>query len=343
MVQVADFSAFQVGAIYQPLDTKSPNTLLQDADPVLFFALSFWSFVINTYPGPRLLQALRDNNVLNQQGQQIDSAVAQAFPYMPQPTWLENQLKLPLLAAWRTRTVSELKTAGWEHDGGHLDVIYVLPPMTAAQTENVLPILNTVEKALRWKTTYGFDPGYAPPGGTQGQQPWGINFAHVEYIGFGDPYTNRGQIGEYGGLEGSGNLYFPCLKMHAFFLERDTYVPGVRKFAGADITGNLVAGDGTTISNFVQGATQQAPTIKTLSVTSGGIAGGTSLTITGTLFLPGPPSVQFGSQFAPTVTYNSSTSITVTTPAMQGPGTVNVTVLNRDGQSAVAPQAFTFV
>lgn len=340
MANSVAFSSFQVGAQFEPLPVQSPNTLLFDADPALYYAIDFWTFLINTYPGPRFLQACTEQSLRDQQGNVITSAVGATYPYMPTPVQLESQLKLPLLAAWRTRTVSELKTAGWEHDGGHVEVMYVLPPMTAGQTENIVPILNAVEKTLRQKTTYGFDPGYAPPGGKLGQQPWAPLFAHVEYIGFGDPYTNRAEIAEYGNIEGSaGNLYFPSIKMRAFLLERDTYVPSPNKFAGADITANLVAPDATVIPSFVQVSTQQAPTITSVSPNNGAVAGGTPVTINGTLFLSGA-TVMFGMFPATNVVTVSSTQITCVTPAYLNPGAISVVVINRDGQATTAPFSF---
>ena len=116
-------------------------------------------------------------------------------------------------------------------------------------------------------------------------------------------------------------------------------------FAGADITGNLVADDGTTISPFVQASTQQAPTISSLGTTSGAVTGGTSVTVTGTLFLAGF-SAYFGPASSPsyctTTSYSSATSIGLVTPAVPDRGIYDLTVINRDGQKVVFPQCFTF-
>lgn len=79
------------------------------------------------------------------------------------------------------------------------------------------------------------------------------------------------------------------------------------------------------------------PTITGLSVSSGTAAGGTTVVITGTNFFPSPgTSVSFGSTPATSITVDSSTQITVTSP----PGAltcvpINVTVTTCQGTSPI--------
>jgi hypothetical protein len=83
------------------------------------------------------------------------------------------------------------------------------------------------------------------------------------------------------------------------------------------------------------------PTVTSISPTSGPVAGGTSVSITGTNFIVGATSVNFGSTAATTVTVNSGTSITATSPA--GVGTVHVTATTTGGTSStVASDQFTY-
>jgi IPT/TIG domain len=354
MTQGPDYGQFQVGASTQPLPTSSENSLLRDADPALFYFLDFLTYVINTYPGPRLIEALTSAGIRMPGGNVVPpSAVAQAYPYEPLPQQLENQFQFPLLCVYRKEVDTEWHSIGYEHDITNLGVLYVLPPMDAAGTEQIIPIFKTVASALRRKTTDAWDPGYAPPGGNLGDQFSSALYANVEEIGFGE-YGARGsrtktRMGVHGFLESAGNLYFPCLRLNAYVVERDMNNPtlnGPSKFDGADINLSLDAEDGTSVPNVVQVSVQRSPTITGLSVTSGPVAGGTTVVITGTLFLSGPPHVYFGPstapQYAASVTYTTSTSVTVTTPAMQGAGPVDVTLTNRDGQTATLPQSFTF-
>ncbi|HKT69833.1 MAG TPA: IPT/TIG domain-containing protein, partial [Terriglobales bacterium] len=92
----------------------------------------------------------------------------------------------------------------------------------------------------------------------------------------------------------------------------------------------------------VQGSTSSpAPTVSSVSPSSGSTNGGTGVTITGTNFSAGA-TVTFGGTTASNVNLVSGTSITATTPA-HAAGAVTVTVTNTDGQSGTLPNAFTYV
>jgi hypothetical protein len=81
---------------------------------------------------------------------------------------------------------------------------------------------------------------------------------------------------------------------------------------------------GTRTAGAVACSTSPAPT--SLDVVEGPIAGGTSVTITGTGFCNSHLRVFFGPNKVASPTFNSSTSITVTTPAGNAVGTVSVRV-----------------
>lgn len=328
-----DYGAFEVGGTLEPLSTTSVQTLLRDADPALYYALDFFAYLITTYPGPRLLSAAQ-----LAQATKITSAVAQKYPVLPQSQLQENQFAFPLLCIGRRRTQTRRHTAGWESDRCSFDLLYVLPPLTSGQSEMILPILKAVYDCLRHKTTQGFDPGYTPPGGSLGQQPWAL--AGIESIGFGHE-LNESESADYGFLEGAGNLLFPTLRMMGYVVERDMYVPAANKYAGGDIEIDLLATDGSVAANFMNLSTQGPPTLTSVSPNGGTIAGGTSVTLTGTLFLTNPV-VLFGPYKATSGTWVNATTVTCTTPSLSGPGTVSCTLLNRDGQAVTLPNAFTY-
>jgi IPT/TIG domain-containing protein len=326
------FSGFQVGPNVEPLSTSSTNSLLQDADGALFYVLDFFAYCINAYPGPRFVQACVAAGLTTPQGAAI-APVAQQYPYLITDAALqENQFRFPLLSVGRTKSLTTMKTASWEHDKGRFDLVYALPPLTPGQGELLLPMLHAVEQTLRYKCSQSFDPGYAPPGGTLGQSPWGVAFGALEQVGFGEP-TGAGYADSvtYGFLEGMGNLFFPCIRMNGYMLERDMPNPtasGAVVLAGTDITAGLQASDGTLITGFDQSATTQvAPTIASLSVTSGPVAGGTVVFITGTGFIKGA-AVSFGITPATNVVWSSATQMQCNAPAVQGAGTLPVTVSN---------------
>jgi hypothetical protein len=82
------------------------------------------------------------------------------------------------------------------------------------------------------------------------------------------------------------------------------------------------------------------PTVTSVTPNTGPVAGGTSVTITGTNFATGA-TVTFGSAAATSVVVVSSTSITATTPAgTAGVATVTVTL---NGQSGILASGFTYV
>jgi hypothetical protein len=88
-------------------------------------------------------------------------------------------------------------------------------------------------------------------------------------------------------------------------------------------------------------ASLPAPTISSVSPSSGPVAGGTAVTISGINFRPGAQ-VQFGSPLAVTSQVVSTTQIQATTPA-EASGSVSVTVQNSDMQAATAADAFQFI
>jgi hypothetical protein len=91
---------------------------------------------------------------------------------------------------------------------------------------------------------------------------------------------------------------------------------------------------------IVAGSGLPAPTLASILPTSGPIAGGTPVTLTGTGFVNGA-TVLFGTVGAAAVTFNDSTSLTAVTPA-QGIGTVAVTLTNPDTQTATLNAAFLY-
>jgi hypothetical protein len=145
---------------------------------------------------------------------------------------------------------------------------------------------------------------------------------------------------------GQGELYFGYARGPGSLSAGTT--PGVTYTTTAD--GNLVAYDpavSATLSPTGQtssanpsasvgalitatGTAPPAPSVTTLSPTSGPTAGGTTVTITGTN-LSGATKVSFGTAAATTVNVTSPTSLSATSPA--GSGTVDVTVTTAGGTS----------
>ncbi len=114
--------------------------------------------------------------------------------------------------------------------------------------------------------------------------------------------------------------------------------------AGTHTITAVYSGDATnatsTSADYAQVVNAVLPTVTGLSKTSGPVAGGTFLTITGTGFT-GVTAVKFGAASGTGITVVSATSITVTAPA--GSGTVDVRVTTPGGTSATsASDQFTY-
>ena len=122
--------------------------------------------------------------------------------------------------------------------------------------------------------------------------------------------------------------------------------------SGTQITATTPAGSAGAVTvtvtvngqsgNLVNGFTYIAgPTVSTVSPSSGPVAGGTAVTITGANFATGA-TVTFGSASATSVTVVSGTQITATTPAGSA-GAVTVTVINSNGLSGNLASGFTYI
>jgi IPT/TIG domain-containing protein len=88
------------------------------------------------------------------------------------------------------------------------------------------------------------------------------------------------------------------------------------------------------IGAALRAASGAAPVVAAISPKSGGVAGGTTVTVTGSGFTSAT-SVQFGGNDASSMTLVSDTQITATSPPGAA-GTVDVTVMTPAGTSAIS-------
>ena len=104
-----------------------------------------------------------------------------------------------------------------------------------------------------------------------------------------------------------------------------------RKYGGwsLELPGGELTKQGEKVDEFADTYTPH-PAITSLSTNNGPAAGGTTVTITGTTFLPAS-TVKFGETSATDVTVHSETEITATSPS--GSGMVDVKVSNANGTS----------
>ncbi len=140
----------------------------------------------------------------------------------------------------------------------------------------------------------------------------------------------------FGGVAATSIVVNSSTSITALSPARAAGTVDVRVTTPSGVTANTAADDFTYSS-------ANAPTITSVSPTSGLTSGGASVTITGTN-LTGATSVTFGGTAATSFVVNSATSITAVTPA-KAAGTVEVIVTTPGGSSATAGSAndFAFV
>jgi hypothetical protein len=329
---MADQNSFRRGKKRYPLSSGTGNETLLDADPFIFYALEFFSSVITTYIGDRLIEA-------SGQLSSINEAVAMAVPIDPVPALASTHYKFPLLAVYRKHGSLDERTVVYRHDTSVFEVIYVLPPLDAADAERIAPLLMGVRDVLDDRAFYGQDPAYTPTNGTLGQLFW-VDLAGAEKIRF-----TEYEVGFIPGVV--DDLAFCALRMKGVVSERPELDTGaLDAWNGADAAIDFVDSvQQTTLSNVSQMATYPAPTLTSLSVSTGTKTGGTTVTLTGTNFRVGTlPTVIFGNVNATAVNVVSATSATCVTPAHDAFPTLaaDVTYVAIDGQFATLSGGYTF-
>lgn len=98
----------------------------------------------------------------------------------------------------------------------------------------------------------------------------------------------------------------------------------------------------TSTNGYTYTASPQAPDVQACSPSSGPVAGGTNVTITGVGFSATISSVSFGGVDATEVVRLNSTTLTCTSPAGVSPGAVNIIVTNSDLLAGTLIGGFTY-
>lgn len=227
-------TTFKHGGATYPLPSALTNTLLQDADPSLYYVLDFYAAILNTYMGTRLVAEAADC------GAPITSAVAYKLPTDPADYLVEEQVQFPLLAVWRVREQLRDRTVTWRHDIAEWKVSYVLPPLSPGQRERIVPVLRSIGRILDNRTEIGYDPAYS-----SGAKILGASYANLETIYVTDAV--------YGAWEAGQQLVFPCVTLTLEVKERGASVAvAYDPITGADSHLDNVASGETTYSDLVQ-------------------------------------------------------------------------------------------
>lgn len=168
------------GGVEYPLSAASANSLLQDADPAIFYALDFYQWVLQQYLGARWATACAGANYRGSDTNVITKMTNMAVGYNPVSELVSMQAALPLLALYRVSSTSGYKTVMKSEEQNIWEMVHVLPPMDASQLEVLLSIQHAMYAVIDNRTEWGMDPAYTPPGGQLGQQVWQL--ARIEEI-----------------------------------------------------------------------------------------------------------------------------------------------------------------
>jgi hypothetical protein len=144
------------------------------------------------------------------------------------------------------------------------------------------------------------------------------------------------------GFTGASAVQFGSANATSFTVNSDTSITAVAPSGSGTVDVTVTTPVTRTATTPADRFTYaQRPTVSAINPKAGPESGGTEVTITGTNFSPGS-TVHFGSTSAASVKVNSAESITAVSP--KGVGTLNVTVTNVGGTSAVtAADKFSFV
>jgi hypothetical protein len=217
------------GGVQFPLSTTSSRSMLRDADPALFYALDFYTFVLRQYLGPRFVAACQAARVLGSDGNVVSTIVQTAIPYDPTAHQHEAQWALPLLSVFRKTATGRYKSTMVSLEETIWNVALMLPGLDAAQAEAILPILHAAELLLENKTEQGYDPAYAAPDGALGQQAWALSgLAEIQWLGC-----------EYGYYPQGGDIMLPLLVGRIRVAERQGPYNGFPSFQGAATQMNI--------------------------------------------------------------------------------------------------------
>lgn len=166
----------QYGGTSLPLapGAATQHSLLQAADPALYWALQYWAAMLEKYVGAA---AVSEGLAVRAP---IGQAVASTLPYDPQPFFTESvQFVPPALAVYRVQGTFVPRSAVWRQMQSEWEIAYILPALSAGAAVRLLPLLQAAGRVLDDTTDRKGDPGWMG-----GANPFGDGYGNVSRIGF---------------------------------------------------------------------------------------------------------------------------------------------------------------
>lgn len=201
-------STFKIGGTTFPLAITG-NTLLQDCDPVIYNLLNFYRAILNKYLGARWVSETNLSGFTNQDGYVINDFI----PYDPSPYFQQDQYKFPLVAIYRTDEQIKDITRYFYHMISNIKILFALPPLTAAEMEQISPFIRSVVKVIIEKTKIGYDVDYN--NNEQVFEVSGIEEISINAVSYGNLPSPK-----------SLEVFFPAAQISLTIKERREIVPG---------------------------------------------------------------------------------------------------------------------
>lgn len=319
------------GGVTYPLTASTDNSLLQDADPALYYAIDLFRTVLEKYVAPRLLAqaALEDLR--------FPTAVARTLHYDPTPYLLADEIDVfPLFCLYRVEENWDQHTVSFDKATSTWEWVYLLPPLTPRQIEQLQPILRTVGVVISTFAMQSFDPSFnagatlRDVSGVQRMMAGPVKYGNFERVAEGQDKWWRAVTGRL------------------MVSERSAIEPtAFEVFEGTNIIVDHKASDGTVVEECISIETHGSPVVTAIGPTSGPTTGNTAVAITGSGFRVGTtPKVLIGGAFASNVVVASATRIDALTPEHEAYPTfaADVVVIGADEQvSEPLEAAFTFI
>jgi len=146
---------FKVGETTYPVTASPDNELLQDLDPLLYNLIVYLPAQLQEHLGARWQTASQKARLPSAQQARI---VSQVYPYPPEDSSVDAETSFPLLVVFRGAETPENQTDVLRNVNNEFTIQYILPPLDAAQKEQLYPFLkgvsSVVNRSLRSKSLF---------------------------------------------------------------------------------------------------------------------------------------------------------------------------------------------
>jgi len=226
-----EWATFGVGSVTYPLTADTTNGTLADADPTIGATLDYLEWALGFYMGARWTA---ECNALGMAPEIGAAPVAYKVPYDPSDYLVEQQVKLPLLAVFRTRQTNLDWTINYIAERGEWSIAWVMPPLTSGQLERLWPFTRAAAAIISHALSVLEDPNWQ----SGAQALAAVGAMNVEVI---DSVYGKAQV-----MGANTNLVMPGIQMRIAVTEMGAPVPDAfAPIDSSDTNMNLTTVDGT--------------------------------------------------------------------------------------------------